>query len=216
MVSSDLTLQRFEYLTLDDIYHPVLDQYVHGVLATCTALNTLIFPFMIFVILKSSTKEMELYKHLLVIQIIFSYLFNLITFAWQPSLLWPLRQGYPNTWVDLGPRTVYIFFILEVSFMFNIVIVQLFLVFYRLAATYKKSFWNYIYSDIKVLYACVFGICVSTQIIVIGESFKLWIRLRSIRICESETRSDIRDITCPIFLSDPRIRDFAYTLKNVF
>uniref|UniRef100_A0A914QXY1 Uncharacterized protein n=1 Tax=Panagrolaimus davidi TaxID=227884 RepID=A0A914QXY1_9BILA len=40
--------------------------------------------------------------------------------------------------------------------MFNIVVVQLYLVFYRLAATYKYSWLQYIYGNVKVLYISFF------------------------------------------------------------
>ena len=169
MLLSEPTLKRFAYLTLQDLYHPILDATIHRILYFCTALNTILFPFMIYVILKHSTKEMKLYKHLLVIQITFSYLLDVITFTWQPTLLWPLMHGFPNTFVDLGPRTLYIFFVLQMSFMFSIVVIQCFLVFYRLAATYTGSGCNYVYSNMTVMYSLLICTFIVTQVVIIGK-----------------------------------------------
>lgn len=78
-------------LTVDDLNNPRFNE-AYSIATTATfGLATVTYLAATFVVLKRSTPAMGDYKFLLVAQLSWSYLFELVIFLWKPVVLWPLK-----------------------------------------------------------------------------------------------------------------------------
>lgn len=87
----------FHNLTVENLFNPRLNE-AYSVTTTVTfALATVTYFFAVFVVLTQSTTAMGDYKYLLVSQLTWSYLFELLIFMWKPVVLWPLKVIWQKT-----------------------------------------------------------------------------------------------------------------------
>lgn len=96
----------FQGLTVGDLYNPNLT-HVYSILTNIAfPLSTFMYSFASFVVLTKSTRAMGDYKYRLLTQLTWSYLFELVKFAWKPVVLWPLKVvfsfPYPLTFLLAG------------------------------------------------------------------------------------------------------------------
>lgn len=141
---------RFQNLTLDDIYHPRIIEICYKFTAMFTALNSCIYPIMLYVILTQSTRHMGNYKHLLWLQLSFSFVFNVITFVWHPIFFWPLILGFAASVFELPTTLCYLLLYFETSIVICMAIIQAFLIFYRIFAMFPDTCINSIYKNNKI------------------------------------------------------------------
>lgn len=104
-------------ISLDMLYHPDLAKTWHYYQYTIFSLSTFMMVITIYIIWKKSTKEMGVYRMLLINELIWSYLFDVSLTFWQPVILLPFFMCYSTGSAQLlGPKGVYAMFIITFFF----------------------------------------------------------------------------------------------------
>lgn len=101
------------HMSLEMIYHPELAQTWHYYQYIIFFLSLTMIIFTIYVILKKSTLEMGVYKVLLINELIWSLLFDIMLTVWQPVVLMPFFMAYTHGLAQIfGPKGIYSMFII--------------------------------------------------------------------------------------------------------
>src|SRR3569833_1101113 len=133
---------NFSYLmTLDMIYHPELGKIYHVFQYLIFVFSTFMTFFAIHVVIKKSTKEMWLYKYILLNQLIWSYLVELAITIWQPVQLFPFFMCYSVGIAQIfGPMGVYSMFCMTFFALGGMIQSMYVALFFRVARLYP-NFW---------------------------------------------------------------------------
>lgn len=128
-------------MTLDMIYHPALGKIYHVFQYLIFVFSTFTTSFAIHVVIKKSTKEMWLYKYILLNQLIWSYLVELAITIWQPVQLFPFFMCYSAGIAQIfGPMGVYSMFCMTFFALGGMIQSMYVALFFRVARLYP-NFW---------------------------------------------------------------------------
>ncbi|KAH7695713.1 hypothetical protein AAVH_37224 [Aphelenchoides avenae] len=87
------------------------------------------------------------YKYLLQTQLTWSYLFELVKFAWKPVVLWPLKLAYSIGFFDFGPNTVHVMFPVDIFVVYGMGVSLALCLFYRVSKIFDHSFLDIFFKN---------------------------------------------------------------------
>lgn len=96
-------------LTLEMVYHPQLAKILHSIQNAMFFLSTFLVIISLYIILKKSTKEMKIYKFMLINQILWSYSVEVVLTIMQIGVLFPIFMMYSGGILQIfGPNVIYV------------------------------------------------------------------------------------------------------------
>ena len=147
--------------TLDDLYNPRLTRWYSIYWDVTLLFTTTFFVFMLYIIFKKSTKEMESYKWYLCHQLCWSYLFDLHMSLWKIIPLWPFYMGYSvGIYSNFTGRLAYIPFITACFFCVGLGISCFLSVLHRYIQAIPMTIWFKLYQIVWIragLYGFLFS-----------------------------------------------------------
>jgi hypothetical protein len=83
-------------LTLDMLYHPGLATVYSYCQYTSFVISSILISLTTYIVIKKSPEDMREYKYLILNQLLWSYLFDIILTFWQPVFLFPFFYAYSS------------------------------------------------------------------------------------------------------------------------
>uniref|UniRef100_A0A7E4WC33 Serpentine Receptor, class H n=1 Tax=Panagrellus redivivus TaxID=6233 RepID=A0A7E4WC33_PANRE len=101
---------------------------------------------------------MRVYKHVLILELVGSFTFDVILILFRPVLLWPMRAAITTGILGGQPYSVFIVFGAALSGEAMIVTIQVIQFVYRASATYDNSHWirRMLTKNVSHVYYCYF------------------------------------------------------------
>ena len=164
----DSNLSQNSTLTLDMVYHPNLAQTWHFYQYIIFFFSTIMVSLTSYIVLTKSSSEMGIYKLLLLNQLLWAYLFDVVLVVWQPVILFPFFICYSAGVAKIfGPMSVYPMYTLMAAVYGGMIQSIIWSMMFRVARLYTMTFW---FENKKIWLKIGTGIFIVIQLLISSKN----------------------------------------------